>query len=221
MALNGQAQSTFFKLPAELRNTIYGLCLVPAPENTLTKPPRSPPPQSLTSGPNAFPLLQATRLSPKVRKHLLYTCKKIAQEAHGIYIDAYRSYWRNSVFTLTATSTLAYRRHDAPSAKKLRKQLATVKPGDYANITHLVIIVETPDRSFAINIRLNWAGPQPRTSTVAFGGNGESRGLDLFLLMVVRSMFKGAETKRAGMFDAKEELIGYTDRLTQRLGPLQ
>jgi len=140
---------------------------------------------------------------------------------HGIYIDAYRAYWRESTFTITTSwsGTSYYRRQDQSSAKKLRKQVATVKSGDYANTTRLVIAID--GRTTKLNFRLEWASPQPRTSTVALGGDSGSGGPRPFLVMGTEQIFEDAVVQKNGVFDAKEALIGCLERLTNRLGPFE
>lgn len=207
-----QEQCRLFKLPAELRNTIYELCLVPAPENALTNKSGSPQPQPTASTMDAFPLLQATRLSPKVNKHLLYTCKKIAHEAHGIYISAYRNYWRNSIFTITTERTSKYPRQAPLSARKLRKQLATVKAGDYANIKRLHLVVEAGP-GFEYDISLNWAGPGTRSSEVVLNNSSRYGVVESFALTRIRNIFSLTEMQMQGGFNAKEALISILERL--------
>ena len=72
--------SFFDKLPAELRNEIYEL--------------------SFTSDTGAEDTVEVSEATPP-SKNLLLTSRRFHHEAHRIYLEAYRKYWRSTNFKIT------------------------------------------------------------------------------------------------------------------------
>ncbi|KAK1062497.1 hypothetical protein LTR74_010202 [Friedmanniomyces endolithicus] len=84
----------FRRLPAEIRNKIYALSFLGG-DNIPRTPQQDPEIQDLLS---ARPPTKA----------LLLTCRRVYREAHGVYVESYRAYWRTTAFVVDERGELEY-----------------------------------------------------------------------------------------------------------------
>lgn len=104
-------RSRLLLLPAELHNTIYELVFTPAHDaNTLIDIRTAEPPS----------------------KALLLSCRQLNTEAHGLHLQAYRTYWTTTSFTLDLR-TLDLGPSDLRQIRGMTRDLAHVQKMEVIN----------------------------------------------------------------------------------------
>jgi len=166
--MHDQQQNRLFALPSELRNEIYEMCL--------------------KSDSTTIPLFGAAALFLKTHKPLLYTCKRIAHEASGIYVSAYRIYWRDTTYTSDPYETIG-----------LSRRLAGVSDQDITNISRLafkihvgiVLIIRkestSPHSAYTFDVEGYRARPELRNAILTHPTAGPQRILELELARGART----------------------------------
>jgi hypothetical protein len=93
LPMDEQKECPLFRLPAELRNKIYGytLCQKEPQQKTTTRLPTESPLEVID-------LNNALALRPS--NELLSTCRYIHAEAHGIFIAEQRAFWADNNFLI-------------------------------------------------------------------------------------------------------------------------
>lgn len=140
-----------FALPPELRNMIYNFTFTPA--ILATKSPEESPINLISD--------RAPSSSPLLTNHQFHN------EAHGIYKQAYRDYWKTSDFII----------HDSLAASGHISHLSHLSPLDVEDIQHLKIVLWGPTTTHGCA----WNGPQveykqPRKIWTLCGGGGGAKG---------------------------------------------